>query len=342
MRPSVDPEAPPSPGQPNAGSQARRDHRFPFSMPRSDTSTTTDAALCERITRDHARTFSLASRLLPAHKRRAANALYAFCRVADDLVDGQDAVRLASIDRQRAQLDEHANALRAALEGRPSGAIFREVAWVMTEFHVPPASLFELLSGVARDLEVAEYGDWNELEAYCQGVASSVGEMCTHVFGVVQPALRERAVQHARTLGVAMQLTNILRDVGEDAQRGRCYLPRTDLERFSLSTQDVFANPLLPRDRRWHSFMAFQIARARALYDAAMPGIALLAPDAQRCASACAAGYAGILGAIESQRYDTISSRARVSSLARMGILWEAWRYRVIPAALPLEQAIHG
>jgi phytoene synthase len=140
--------------------------------------------------------------------------------------------------------------------------------------------------------------------------------------------MRAHAIQYARTLGTAMQLTNILRDVGEDAQRGRCYLPSEDLARFGLSSQDVLANRQLARHPGWKPMMQYEVSRARALYAAALPGIALLAPDAQRCAAACATGYAGILSAIEAQDYDTISARARLGKLARVGILWNAWRYR--------------
>ena len=286
-----------------------------------------DAEQCARITFAHARTFSLASRLLPTEKRRAAYALYAFCRVADDLVDQADHGYVPAL---RAQLDAYRTQLQDALDGRPSGPIFREVAWVSRTHQVSPAPLFELLDGVGRDLEAHRYDTWPALEAYCEGVASSVGEMCTYVFGVpAGPAMRTQAIRYARTLGTAMQLTNILRDVGEDAQRGRCYLPAEDLARFGLTTADVLTRgPAIVGTGGWKRLMAFEVSRARALYAAAMPGIALLAPDAQRCAAACATGYAGILSAIEAQGYDTISTRARLGRLARVGILWNAWRYR--------------
>ena len=292
--------------------------------------TMTDALHCERIVRQHARTFALASRLLPPGKRRAAYALYAFCRVADDLVDS------APVDRRgatAAQLAAYQDQLNDALDGRGTGPVFREVARVVREFNVPGEPLHELLAGVARDLAPPYYDDWAALESYCQGVASSVGEMCTHVFGVPGgETLRPVAVRYARTLGVAMQLTNILRDVGEDAARGRCYLPVADLELFGLTPHDVLHRPNLAGDSRWRHLMVFQIARARALYRVARPGIAVLAPDAQSCATACATGYAEILSAIEEQNYDTISSRARVGRLARVGILWDAWRFRPVVA----------
>ena len=285
-----------------------------------------DIRECEQITQTHARTFSLASKLLPVEKRRAAYALYAFCRIADDLVDQSE-----TADRKilTAQLEDYRAHLRAALDGRPSGPVFREVARVVSDFAVSPAPLFELLDGVGRDLVAVTYDSWTELERYCEGVASSVGEMCTYVFGVpAGPAMQSHAIAYARTLGTAMQLTNILRDVGEDAQRGRCYLPSQDLARFGLTVADVLTNHTLASDPRWRSFMQFEIGRTRALYAAAMPGIALLAPDAQGCAAACATGYASILSAIEALDYDTISTRARIGKLARVGILWNAWRYR--------------
>ncbi|MBU6367178.1 MAG: phytoene/squalene synthase family protein [Gemmatimonadetes bacterium] len=287
-----------------------------------------DAGECARITRVHARTFSLASRLLPADKRRAAFALYAFCRIADDLVDQADHGDRVAL---RAQLEAYRQQLRDALAGAPSGPVFRELASVTRRYAVDAAPLFELLDGVERDLEAQRYATWEALERYCQGVASSVGEMCTYVFGVpAGAALLPQAIRFARTLGTAMQLTNILRDVGEDAQRGRCYLPAEDLARFGLATDEVMAGARtgLARDPRWARLMAFEVSRARALYDAAVPGIALLAPDAQGCAAACATGYAGILGAIEAQGYDTLTARARLGRLARVGILWQAWRYR--------------
>jgi phytoene synthase len=289
--------------------------------------TSADARECERIARTHARTFAAASRFLPAAKRRAAFALYAFCRLADDLVDlagagapsGEVARRLADYERQ----------LGDALAGRPSGAVFRELARVVATYDVPEIVLRELLAGVGRDLRPVDYGTWGELETYCEGVASTVGEMCTYVFGVPGgPEARMRALRYARTLGVAMQLTNILRDVGEDARRGRCYLPAEDLAMFGLGAEEVLRNAALGRDERWRPFMAFMVGRARALYEAAAPGISLLAPDAQRCAAACAWGYAGILDAIADIGYDTFAVRASVSPMARATLLWSIWRYR--------------
>ena len=284
---------------------------------------TNDEAHCRRIVRMHARTFWLASRFLPPDKRRAAFALYAFCRVADDLVD------LASARQARdtsTVLADYRRQLDLALAGQPDGPLFRELLRAAQEHRVPPHLLHELLDGVARDCAPARYTTWDDLALYCQGVASSVGEMCTHVFGVAgDDATRTRALRHARTLGVAMQLTNVLRDVGEDARAGRCYLPDDDLAQFGLTRTDVLSSHMRTDDR-WRALMQFEIGRARTLYAQAMPGIALLAPDARRCAMACAVGYARILGAIEANGFDTFTVRARVGPVARAAVLWSAWR----------------
>lgn len=285
-----------------------------------------DAATCRRVVREHARTFYLASTLLGQEKRRTAYALYAFCRVADDLVDSARSEGTAWVARQ---LADYERKLSACLAGRPGDAIFRELYRAVEEHDIPEAVLRELLDGVARDLHPVRYQTWEELVTYCEGVASSVGEMCCYVFGVPGGAeARMRAKRYARTLGVAMQLTNILRDVGEDARRGRCYLPEEELAAFGLTPADVLKNQALHRDERWGPFMAFQIGRARALYAAAEPGLSLLAPDAARCAAACHYGYAGILGALERIGYDAINQRARLDAARRAAILWQAWRWR--------------
>lgn len=278
-----------------------------------------DQSACAAIVRAHAKTFSLAAGLLPPAKRRGVFALYAFCRVADDIVD--DA---SSTDAARA-LDAHRARLQRALNGQGDDAVFRELAWTIAHFGVPAAPLEELVDGVARDLDPPRIADDDALRAYCEGVAGSVGEMCTPVFGVVgDGAARERAVSNARTLGVAMQLTNILRDVGEDARRGRCYLPDNALAAAGLTRDDVLHSPGVASAPGWPAMMRALIAQARAWYAEAEDGIALLEPDARSCAAACARGYALILDAIEAQGFDTMRTRAVVSRWRKAGVLLDA------------------
>ena len=300
--------------------------------------TVADTQFCERILRSHSRTFYLASLFLSPEKRRGALALYSFCRLADDMVDDAT-IRGSSSADVRLRLDVHARGLDEAYNGRPSDPVFREVAWAAQRFGVPRAPLDELLDGVSRDLDGCRYATWSELERYCEGVASSVGEMCTYVWGVRADASLPAAVAYARTLGTAMQLTNILRDVGEDAHRGRCYLPEDELRAFGFTPGDVLGGHVLERRAAWGSLMRSQIDRARALYGTAAPGIALLSSDARRCANACAVGYAGILDAITRQDFDNVTRRASVGWIGRAGVLARAWFAPLAP--MPLVPAAH-
>ena len=292
---------------------------------------TFESLVCGNIVRRHARTFALASAFLPLPKRRAAYALYAFCRLADDAVDragptGREAVR-DSLRSLRGQLD-------AALTGGFAGPVMHETAWAIRRYAIPMAPIDELVDGVARDLDPTDYRDWPSLRAYCEGVASSVGELCTHVFGVVGgDGMREEAIVCARTLGVAMQVTNILRDVGEDAGNGRCYLPDDALRAVGLSREQVLARDVDVSSPAWKAMMRHFVAQARLLYREALPGIDLLAPDSRRCAQACAVGYAAILEAIEEAAYDTIASRAHIGFRRKTRLMLSLYRVED-PAAL--------
>jgi phytoene synthase len=282
-----------------------------------------DAIYCQAVVRSHARTFHRASGALPPDKRRAAFAVYAFCRLADDLADAPS----THAERAARELDQHERGLHAMMRGAPEGPVFRELALAVERYGIPYEPLQELLDAVRGDLSMHPYPDWPALRGYCEGVASTVGEICAHIFGLPEEsASRTLALRHARTLGIALQLTNILRDVGEDASIGRCYLPLDDLTRFGIRMDDVLSRALQPTDDRWRALMSFQIARARALYEEALPGVTLLAPDAQRCALMCARGYSRILDAIEGIGYDSLGRRARVGMTARAALLYEVWR----------------
>ena len=292
---------------------------------------TFESLVCGNIVRRHARTFALASAFLPLTKRRGTYALYAFCRLADDAVDragpnGREAVR-ASLRALRGQLDD-------ALADGLAGPVMHETAWAIRRFRIPMAPVDELVNGVARDLDPTDYRDWPSLRAYCEGVASSVGELCTHVFGVVGgDGAREHAIGFARTLGVAMQLTNILRDIGEDATNGRCYLPDDALRSAGLTREQVMAHDVDVRSLQWRAMMREFVAQARSLYREALPGIAMLSPDARRCAQACAVGYAAILEAIEEAEYDTVAVRAHIGFRRKTKLMLSLYRVDD-PAAL--------
>lgn len=281
-----------------------------------------DADLCAQLVRHHARTFSAASRFLPPEKRRAAFAVYAFCRIADDFVDEAiDGATNAELDLQR-----HHDALTAAFSGHAQTPIFRELMWAAHHYAIPEAPFRALIAMLRTDLAPVRYRWWAEVEQYCGGVASTVGEMCAHVFGLPSaPGAREDALRCARLLGVALQLTNILRDIGEDAARGRCYLPQEDLARFGISRDEILGRTILATEKRWQELMRFEVARTRALYREAEPGIHYLDHDAQCCATICASGYAGILSAIERRKYDTLTGRAHLGATRKLWVMLQAW-----------------
>ena len=277
--------------------------RPPLSLPEAYRS-------CYAITRKHSRSFFLSSQLLPAEKRRAVHALYAFCRTSDDLVDLPQANATQALAAWVA--------LVHAPQPPPDNAVL--LAWndTLTRYAVPRTLPDELLAGIAMDLTVNRYPTFDDLWLYCYRVASVVGLISMQIIGY-----REGAVDYAIKLGVALQLTNILRDVGEDARRGRVYLPREDLERFGLSADDILNGR---RDEAFRSLMRFEIERAHCLYEAAWPGIALLNPDGQLAITAAAEIYRGILGKIHQSDYNVYQRRASVPLARKLLLLWRARR----------------
>ncbi|HMA35199.1 MAG TPA: squalene/phytoene synthase family protein [Chloroflexia bacterium] len=273
---------------------------------------------CSAIIRAHSASFYFSARLLPPAKRRAILALYAFCRLSDDLVDGARARGLAP-DAAGHALTTWAHRCRPLQPG-PEETAPVVLAWADTRrrFAIPQALADELLAGVRMDLTIARYATWADLWIYCYRVASTVGQMSLHITGAIHRA----AVNYAIRLGVALQLTNILRDVGEDARQGRIYLPLADLARFGYPPRALLDGVL---DDRFIALMRFEIARARALYAQAWPGIALLAADSRLAVGAAASVYRAILGHIETQGYDVFQHRARVPTRAKLALLPRVW-----------------
>ncbi|NCF65232.1 MAG: squalene/phytoene synthase family protein [Chloroflexi bacterium] len=273
----------------------------------------------EEITKEHSATFHLASALLPEEQRQAIRALYAFCRVSDDLVDkpqGQGAsatTEVARFERWR----------QRSLSNNPREEELVASAWADTRarFNIPRQYAEQLLDGVASDLTVKRYATFPDLANYCYGVASTVGLMSMHIVGFKD----DSAIPYAVKLGVALQLTNILRDVAEDWENGRLYLPLEELAAFGLSEADIAAQT---NDGRWKAFMAFQIERARRLYAEAMPGLVLLERRGRVAVAAAAELYCAILDDIEAHDYDVFSRRAYISNRQKVvripGIWWRA------------------
>ncbi len=266
---------------------------------------------CESITKHHSRSFYLASSLLSAEKRRAVRALYAFCRTTDDIVDCPDCDAERSLAAWR----------HIALASEPPTDNLVAIAWADTQrrYHIPHRYAEQLIDGVARDLHQKRYGAFEDLAAYAYGVASTVGLMSMHIIGYTGA----EAIPYAIKLGVALQITNILRDVGEDWRADRVYLPANELAQFDLGEADMARGIV---DDRWRAFMQFQIDRNRRLYAEAWPGIQMLNPDGRMAIAAAGELYRDILADIEAHDYDVFSRRAHVSSTHKLlsipGIWW--------------------
>lgn len=264
-------------------------------------------ALCGEITRDHSKSFYFSTSFLPPEKRRAIRAFYAFCRTTDDTVD----VLSKSDAEARPFLDEWRRASRLPPDDQVNPVL---AAWTSTRdrYAVPQVYVEELIDGCEMDLTVKRYETWAELERYCYCVASTVGLISMHIIGVNEddPELFERSRQPAIDLGIALQLTNILRDVGEDLGRGRIYLPQEDLRRFNYTEEDLRAGVI---DDRFRALMRFEIQRAHDYYARSIPAISALKPDGRIAVGAAAMLYRGILDKIVENDFDVFHKRAHLT-----------------------------
>jgi len=263
----------------------------------------------QATTRHYARTFYFASFMLPKAKRQAAYEVYAFCRYADNIFDdpADDA------DRRLQKLAAVKGDLAKIYAGEAaSDSKFSALGTVIQRYNIPREPFDALLDGVVMDLEVKRYATWEELEVYCYRVASVVGLIMSSVLGASDP----RAGEHAVALGKAMQLTNILRDIKEDLEIGRIYLPKEDLTRFGCSEELLLAKRVTPE---FSELMKFEIARARQLYREGENGLVYLPDDGARfCAKVMSFLYARILNVIEKNGYDVFTRRAAVPFVAKL------------------------
>jgi 15-cis-phytoene synthase len=275
----------------------------------------------EQVTAVWARSFHFASRFLPAGKRRAVFALYDYCRHADNLVDRRGA-------RSRLEVLRELHALAMRVRALHAGEVPSSERWLalwdtFRQHDVPLAPLVGLLEGVAMDLDRVCHPDYGSLHRYCRLVAGGVGLMLGPVLGATAGRYPEPAVG----LGVAMQLTNVLRDVAEDLDAGRVYLPADEMARFGIDRAELERRRATPR---FVALMRFQIARARALFDAADPVVELFPADGSRLTvRLMQRTYAGILDRIEGQGCDVFRARAYVSGPRKLMILGRAvWSER--------------
>jgi phytoene synthase len=256
---------------------------------------------CRDINRRAGTTYYWSSLVLPRLVRHHVWALYAFCRHADDIVDDLDG---APVETREKALRAYGDRLLADLDaGRSDHPVLRAVVHTVRAYGHEPEVFRRFLASMAMDLSVDHYATWDDLLVYMDGSAAVVGEM---MLPILEPFDPVAALGPARDLGFAFQLTNFLRDVAEDLDRGRVYLPQQDLVRFD-------ADPARRRvDGEWLALMRFEIDRCRALYRSAREGIALLPPASARCVHTALVLYAGILDRIEAADYDVFSRRARV------------------------------
>ncbi len=282
---------------------------------------------CHQVIKCASKTFYWGSLLFPAPKRRAVWAVYALFRVIDDLVDEQDVQfagtrrgHLAGTSDPRSALAYWRKALtRLYTDGAHDNQPVL-VAWsdLLTRYSAPIEPVLELMEGMEMDLCQKRYTSFEALYRYCYCVAGTVGILTTSILGYQDPL----ALHYASELGVAMQLTNILRDVGEDAQRGRIYLPLEEMERFGYREQELLAGVINPAFAR---LMQFQIERANSYYQQARAGIALLNEDCHLSIYFSSMLYQGILQRIQRNNYDVFTQRASVPLPAKLTTLGRSW-----------------
>ncbi|RJQ78692.1 phytoene/squalene synthase family protein [Pseudonocardiaceae bacterium YIM PH 21723] len=270
---------------------------------------------CRELHAHHGRSYFLATRLLPAASRPAVHALYGFARLADDAVDqgGEPEAKALALKELATQLDR-------ALEGGPvSEPAVRAVADTVRRYEIPVGYFAEFLDSMRADLTVTHYADFTELSRYTRGSAEVIGLQLTRVFGTVAPL--SEAEPYAAALGTAFQLTNFLRDVGEDLDRGRVYLPADELNAFEVNEIRLrAARSTGTPDPRVQRALGHLVARNQAIYRRAEPGIALLHPAARRCVRAAFELYRSILDEIVRADYDILNRRVVVGTPRRLGI----------------------
>ncbi|HWR00630.1 MAG TPA: phytoene/squalene synthase family protein [Chlorobaculum sp.] len=277
---------------------------------------------CRQITKHHAKTFYMATRFLPKRQQNPIFAMYALLRTVDDLVDlAED--KLSNGQLTRDEINRSIADWKTRLYECYEGTNLNDpilMAWQDTirQYAIPIELPLDLIDGVAMDIDFTTFETFDELYIYCYKVASVVGLMTAEIFGYSD----RKALQHAIDLGIAMQLTNILRDVGEDVDRGRIYLPMEDLRRFSYS-QDEFMHKTM--NDNFVRLMKFQIERARRYYESAEQGIPMLEKNSRMAVEISSRNYSEILKAIEENGYDVFSQRAYRSLYQKLSTLPAIW-----------------
>ena len=268
---------------------------------------------CRHKAADSGSSFYYSFFFLPPVRRQAIMALYAFCREVDDVVDECDDPGVA-----QAKLDWWRGEVAALYQGRPTHPVTRALANALPRFALAEEHLQEIIDGMQMDLERARYPDFKSLHLYCYRVASVVGLLAAEIFGY----RNRQTLKYAHDLGLAFQLTNIIRDVGEDARRGRIYLPLDELERFNVPAADILH---ARHSDNFAALMAFQTERARQTYDAAFAQLPKEDRRSQRAGLIMAAIYRTLLDEIARDGYRVLDHRIILTPLRKIGIVLRTW-----------------
>ena len=281
-------------------------------LPETDAALREDYARCASITRRSSSNFYYAFMLLPAERRRALYSVYAFCRFIDDIADDQ------SIGHPAELLTRWREELERIFNGSPTHPISRALAHNVRRFAIPRRYFEEIIDGVEMDLGRTRYATFDELRLYCYRVASAVGLVCIEIFGYRSPRTRE----YAENLGIAFQLTNIIRDLSEDAARGRIYLPLEDLARFGVTEDEILhgADNLGLR-----SLLEFEVKRARSFYALAEQALAAEDRAAMVCAEAMRSIYRALLERIAAKGCGVVGRRHRLSTPHKLYLVGRTW-----------------
>jgi len=273
---------------------------------------------CRKITKKHAKTFYMATRFLPNDKQRGIFAIYGLCRYLDDLVDeAEDLIhdKKITIDQIDERLEMFKRRLIDVYDGKiVDDPILSAFSDTLKKYHISMDLPFLLMEGVKTDLVKDRFETFEEVYDYSYKVASVVGLMTSEVFGYTD----EDALTYAVDLGIAMQITNILRDVGEDLDRDRIYIPQEDLRRFNISENELFSKKL---DDKFREMLKFQIDRARKYYNRSDKGIALLNADSRLPVCMARHNYSRILNKIEENNYNVLDTRAYLNYTEKLSIL---------------------
>ncbi len=288
---------------------------------------------CESVTKTHAKSFYFAAKFLPKSKQKPIYALYALCRHVDDEVDEADvrseAEAIAAVESWKAKLDKIYEGKSNFKVQSPKSKVQSPktadqnlvlIAWsdLLKNYKIPQNLPLELMTGVLQDTHTKRYETFREIYVYCYRVASTVGLMSSEIFGYSD----KKTLEYAEALGIAMQLTNILRDVKEDAAMDRIYLPREDLQKFNVTERQIFVGEM---NENFIEMMNFQIKRARYYYRKAEQGIALLEKDTRFTVLLASRLYSKILDEIEKQNYNVFSKRAHINFRQKVFSIPNIW-----------------